>query len=470
MHETAHRGSRRWAALALVCVAQFVNVLSVTVVIVALPSIGRSLGLSDQGLQWVAGAYALFFGGFLLLCGRAADLYGRRLLFMLGLGLFTVSSFSCGLASSLPVLIGARAAQGLGAAMVLPAALSILTTIFEDGEERDRAIGIWTAMAAGGGAAGLILGGVVSEAWGWEWVFFLNVPVGLAGMALAPALLPESREIRASRRLDVLGALSVTTGLLLVIFAFTKIEESGFGPPTLGIIGLAIASISAFFAVETRVQDPLVPVRVLRSPTLTVSSLVAFALTATTSPAGVIGTLYLQNVLGYSATATGLTYAPLSVSVMVGSSLGAGLSGRIGVRLTMVGGLAAVSVGMLTFSRIGVEGNLPLLLAGNVASGLGLGCAAVASTAAGIAAVKEETRGLASGLLNAAAQIGTAVGIGALVAVAAARAGTVPGGAESAAALVAGYRLAFLVAVGVASLTALAALGLIPGTKADGNR
>jgi EmrB/QacA subfamily drug resistance transporter len=453
-------------ALALLCVAQFVNVLGVTVVIVALPSIGRSLGLSEVSLQWVAGAYALFFGGFLLLCGRAADLYGRRLFFVIGLGLFVVSSLICGLANSLPVLVAARAAQGLGAAMVVPAALSILTTIFREGEERDRAVGVWTAVAAGGGAAGFFLGGMVSEALGWEWVFFLNAPVGVLGMILAPALLPESRDTQASRRLDVLGALSITTGLLLLIYALTRAEESGFGSGTLGILGLAVASILAFFAVEATVADPLVPLRVLRSRTLTGSSSVAFALTATTSPAAVVGTLYLQNVLDYSPTATGLAYAPFSAAVVGGSFTGARLAGRIGPRTTMVCGLAAVASAMLASSGIGADAGVPYLLTGIVVSGWGLGCAAVASTAAGVSVVTEEKRGLAAGVLNAAAQIGTAVGIAALVAVAAARTGAIPGDAKSAAALVAGYRLAFLVAAGVAFAGALGALGLIRRAQA----
>jgi EmrB/QacA subfamily drug resistance transporter len=454
---------RRWAALGLLCVAEFMNVLGATVVIVALPSIGRSLGLSETGLQWVAGAYALFFGGFLLLCGRAADLYGRRLFFVLGLAVFAVGSLSCGLAGSLPVLVSARAAQGLGAAMLLPAALSILTTIFQEGPERERAVAVWTAVAAGGGAAGFFFGGVVSEALGWEWVFFMNVPVGALGIALAPALLPESRDTEASRRLDVTGALSITAGLLLLIYAFTTAEESGFGPGTLALLGLAASSILIFFVVEYRVADPLVPLRVLRSPLLTGSSLVAFVLTATTSPAAVIGTLYLQGALDYSPTSTGLFYAPFSLSVVAGSFVGARIAGRIGPRSAMVSGLAAVASAMLVSSGIGSAGGLPYLLTGIVVSGLGLGCAAVASTAAGVSAVAEDKRGLASGLLNAAAQIGTAVGIAALVAVAAARTGSI---GNSVAALVAGYRLAFLVAVVVAFLGAVAALGLIRNATA----
>ena len=459
--EGKEAGGRRWAALALLCVAQFVNVLGVTVVIVALPSIGRSLGLSEAGLQWVAGAYALFFGGFLLLCGRAADLYGRRLFFVLGLAVFVVGSLLCAFSGSLVVLVSARAAQGLGAAMVVPAALSMLTAIFPEGKERERAVGVWTAVAAGGGAAGFFLGGILSEALGWEWVFLLNVPVGALGIALAPVLLPESRDDgQASRKLDVLGALSITAGLLLLIYAFTKAEEHGFGPATFVILGLAAASILIFIALEARVADPLVPLGVLRSPTLTGSSLVSFVLTATTSPAGVIGTLYLQDALGYSPSIAGFAYAPFSIAVVAGSFIGAAVAGRIGAKITMVSGLVAVASAMLISCGIWAEGGLPYLLAGIVLSGLGLGCAAVASTAAGVSSVTEDKRGLASGLLNAAAQIGTALGIAALVAVAAARTEAVSGGL-GAVALVAGYRLAFLVALGVALAGALGALCLI---------
>lgn len=468
MPQRIETGVHSGTALALLCIAQFVNVLGVTVVIVALPAIGGSLGLAGADLQWVVSAYALFFGSFLLLCGRAADLYGRRLFFMVGLGVFVVASFICGVANDLSVLISARAVQGLGAAMVLPAALSLLSTIFPVGAQRDRAVGIWTAVAAGGGAAGFFLGGVVSEALGWQWVFFLNVPVGLIGMALAPKFLPESRDTEAPHRLDVGGAACITVGLFLLVYGFTRAEEAGFSPRTLGILGLAVGATLAFFAVEARVANPLMPLRVWRRGSLTGSCLVSFALTATTGSAAVIGTLYLQNVLGYSPTATGLAYAPFSLAVVIGSLVGARFVSRIGLRSTMVVGLVLVSLAMVVSAGIGAEDGLSYLLAGIVLSGLGLGGAAVASTTAGVSAVAENERGLASGLLNAAAQIGTAIGIAALGSVAAARTGAIAG--ESAAASVAGYRLAFMVAAGVAIVGALAALVLIRGTEAHDNR
>jgi EmrB/QacA subfamily drug resistance transporter len=459
---------RQWWALSLLCVAQFVNVLGVTVVIVALPSIGRSLELSEAGLQWVAGAYALFFGGFLLLCGRAADFYGRRLFFVLGLGVFVAASLVCGIASSPLVLVSARAAQGLGAAMVVPAALSIVTNIFPEGRERERAVAVWTAVAAGGGAAGFFLGGVVAEALGWEWVFFMNVPVGVVAMGLAPLLLPRSRAAQTSRKLDVLGAVAVTGGLLLLIYSFTKAEQDGFDFSLLGVFALSAISFLVFFVVEMRTRDPLVPPTALRSPTLTGSGLVAFVLTATTSSAAVIGTLYLQDTLGYSPTATGLAYAPGSLSVVVGSFAGPRLIRRIGAGSAMAVGLAVVASAMLISSGIGARGGLPYLMTGIIVSGLGLGCAAVASTAAGTSAVAEGERGLASGLLNAAAQIGTALGIAALVAVAAARTRALRAGAGLVVASVGGYRLAFVVAAVMAVVGAVVAWRLTRVTDSAG--
>ena len=454
-------------ALALLCVAQFVNVLGVTVVIIALPAIGKSLGLTGANLQWVVSAYALFFGSFLLLCGRAADLYGRRLFFMVGLGVFVVASLVCGVTNALPILVAARAVQGIGAAMVLPAALSILTVIFPEGAQRDRAVGVWTAVAAGGGAAGFFLGGVISEALGWQWVFFLNVPVGLLGIILAPKLLPESRDAQASRQLDVLGAGCITVGLLLLIYGFTRAEDVGFGFSTFRLLGLAIGMILAFLVVEARVKNPLMPLGVWRSGRLTGSSLVSFALTATTSAAAVIGTLYLQNILGYSPTATGLAYAPFSIAVVIGSLFGSGLAARVGPKWTMTAGLTVVALAMLVSSLIGTTSGFSYLMTGIVLSGLGLGCAAVASTAAGVSAVTENERGLASGLLNAAAQLGTALGIAVLGTVAAARTNMVAGAGDSGVAVVMGYQLAFLVAAGIAVVGTFIAFRLIHGAKAQ---
>jgi MFS family permease len=256
------RVERKGAALVLLCVAQFVDVLDVNAVIVALHSIGQDLGFSQAGLQWVVSAYVLFFAGFLLLAGRVADLWGRRRTFVVGLAVFTAASLCCGLSVSKEMLVVSRAFQGLGAATTAPAALSIITTIFAEGRERDRAVAAWTAVAAGGGAAGLLLGGFITDVLGWQWIFFVNVPVGAAGIALSQVLLPESRDPAASRRLDLLGAGTVTSGLVLLVLALTRTEEAGFGSPiTLATLGFAAALFGAFVFVERRAADPLVPLR-----------------------------------------------------------------------------------------------------------------------------------------------------------------------------------------------------------------
>ena len=454
------RVERKDAALILLCVAQFVDVLDVNAVIVALHSIGQDLGFSQAGLQWVVSAYVLFFAGFLLLAGRVADLWGRRRTFVVGLAVFTAASLCCGLSVSKEMMVVSRAFQGLGAATTAPAALSIITTIFAEGRERDRAVAAWTAVAAGGGAAGLLLGGFITDVLGWQWIFFVNVPVGAAGIALSQVLLPESRDPAASRRLDLLGAGTVTSGLVLLVLALTRTEEAGFGSPiTLATLGFAAALFGAFVFVERRAADPLVPLRLFRLRGLVGAALVAFAITAATAPVGVLVTLYLQNTLGYPASFAGLAGLPFSLCVIAGSMLGGRISERISGRVTMSLGLAVVAASALVTAGITAEGGVAYVLAGAALSGLGLGCASVASTARGTSAVEEGKRGLASGFMNTSAQVGTALGLAALLTLAATRTAALYDGAESAAeALVAGYRLAFLVAAGVASLGVVAAL------------
>jgi EmrB/QacA subfamily drug resistance transporter len=454
------RVERKGAALVLLCVAQFVDVLDVNAVIVALHSIGQDFGFSRAGLQWVVSAYVLFFAGFLLLSGRVADLWGRRRTFVAGLAVFTAASLCCGLSVSPGMLVVSRAIQGLGAATTAPAALSIITTIFAEGRERDRGVAAWTAVAAGGGAAGLLLGGLITDVLGWEWIFFVNVPVGVAGISLSHVLLPESRDPAASRRLDLLGAGTVTSGLVLLVLGLTRTEAAGLGSPTtLATLGFAAAFIGAFVFVERRAADPLVPLRLFRLRGLVGAALVAFALTAATAPVGVLVTLYLQNTLGYSASLAGLAGLPFSLCVIAGSMLGGRISERIGGRVTMSLGLAVVAASTLVSSGITAEGGVAYVLAGAALSGLGLGFASVASTACGTSAVEEGKRGLASGFMNTSAQVGTALGLAALLTLAASHTAALFDGAESSAeALVAGYRLAFLAAAGVASLGVFAAL------------
>ncbi|HEX8862271.1 MAG TPA: MFS transporter [Actinomycetes bacterium] len=456
-------GRRGAATLALLCVAQFVDVLGVTIVVVALPSIQRELGFSPAGLQWVVSTYALLFGGFLMLSGRAADLYGRRRLFMTGLALFGLASLACGLARSPAWLVVARAAQGLGAALVVPAALSILTTTFSAAGVRNRALGIWTAAAAGGGAAGFVLGGVLTQGLGWRWVFLVNLPVIALGLVVAPALIRESRDPAASARLDVLGAVTVTGGLIALIYGLTHAEDAGFASVvTIAAVAVAVILLAAFPLVERRVAEPLAPPAVFRSPELVGSNLVAFTLTAVTSSAGLLATLYLQQVLDYSPSATGLALLPFSLAVIVGSFAGGWLVGRIAARNTMLAGLVAVAAAMLLVTAISAGGGVVWLVAGVSLAGAGLGCASVAATATGTAAVSADRQGLASGLLNTAAQIGTAIGIAALATLAAARTRALAGTAgPSAAQLVAGFRLAFLVAAALSLAGCLAAVLLV---------
>ena len=461
--EAEREGSRRWWVLALLCVAQFVNVLDVNAVIVALPSIGRELGFMRGDLQWVITAYVLFFGGFLLLAGRLADLFGRRRMSVAGLAIFTLSSLGCGLAGSPGVLLLARATQGLGAAIVAPAALAIISTTFREGPERNLAMGVWTAVAAGGGAAGLVLGGLITDWLGWEWIFFINVPFGIAGIALSFALLEGDRGQEGSRRLDLLGATTVTAGLVFLVYGLTRAEEAGFGSPlTLGPLALAMVLIVTFVLVEREVADPLVPPGLFRTRDLTGSAFVAFANTATTSPVGVLAVIYLQEVLDYSPTFAGLAGLPLSLSVIAGSFLGSRLTGRLGSRLTMTWGLLGICVATLVIAGISAESGLWYVLSGATLSGLALGCSAVASTTRGTSAVKEEERGLASGLLNSSAQVGTAVGLAVLFTIAAAHSDALTGGGEpTVRALVEGYRLAFFVGAGIAAAGALAALSVV---------
>lgn len=461
------KGDWRWWALGLLCAAQFVDVLDINAVVVALPSVGRDLGFSGSGLQWVVTAYVLFFGGFLLLAGRLADLLGRRRMFVAGLGLFTGASLLCGLAWSPLALVVFRALQGLGAALLAPAALAIISTVFAAGRERNFAMGVWTAVAAGGGAAGLVLGGLLTDALGWRWIFFVNVPVGVAGVALSFVLLGADAGRGARRRLDLPGATTVTGGLVLLVYGLTHAEEAGLrSPATLGTLAVALALLAAFLRIERAAADPLVPLRVFRVRDLSGSALVAFANTATTASVGILAVIYLQQILSYSPTAAGLLGLPFSVSVIVGSFAGSRITGLAGAKTAMAIGLLGIAAANLLLAfGISADGGLAYVLAQAALSGLFLGISAVASTGLGVSALAEGERGLASGLLNSAAQVGTALGIAALFTLAAARTEVLAGGAPSAEALVEGYRWAFFAATGMAVLGAVAALALIRDTN-----
>lgn len=406
---------RAWLALALLCVAQFMVALDVQIVAIALPAIQRDLNVSQANLQWVVSAYVLTFGGFLLLAGRLADLFGRRRVFMLGFGLFTLASLGCGLARTELLLNLARAAQGLGAAFIAPAALSLLTTTFSEGPRRNYALGVWGTAAPLGGAAGFLLGGVLTDGPGWPWVFLVNVPIGLLTLAVAPALLAESREENATRRVDLGGAVAGTSGLVLLVYGLTQAEGAGFSAPrTLGLLGLALALLCLFYIIETKVKNPLVPFAIFRRRNLTGANLIYLVLTAVNGPILFLLTLYLQGPLGYTSLEAGLAFLPASLVLAAAAPFGAWLTGRAGYRLTMAAGTFALGIAALLFARISVGGSyLTDLLPGLVLLGVGLNVASVAATVAGTARTSASQQGLASGLLNTSAQVGTALGLAA---------------------------------------------------------
>ena len=437
----------RLPLLVLLCSAQFVDVLDVNAVIVALPVIGRDLGLSGGDLQWIVTAYVLVFAGCLLLAGRVADKIGRRRVFAAGLGLFTAASLGCGLAPSPVALVLARAAQGLGAAMTAPAALALIVDAFPSGPLRKRAIAVWTGVAAAGGSTGLVLGGVIAGGLGWRWVFLVNVPVGLAALALTPRLVEESRAADRGGGVDLAGALAASSGLGLLVFALAQAEDSGLLAPVplLALVGAA-AMLGVFAIRETRSTDPLVPPALLRSRSLVVALLAAALLTATTGGGGILATLQLQGALGLGPTSAGLILLPLSTAVVAGSITAA----RIGLttRAVIAGGFALVMAGAAVAALgLSANGGIGVIVGWGVLSGLGLGAASVAATTLGTSAVDQGDRGAASAMLNTAAQVGTAIGVAALVLVAGAATGA------------AGYGLGFAGAAVLASFGL--ALGLV---------
>jgi MFS family permease len=465
------RRDRGWPVLALLCTAQFVLVLDVTIVAVALPSLRERLGFSATGLQWVISAYVLAFAGFLLVGGRAADLWGRRRLFMIGLATFTGASAWCGLAGASWELVAARAVQGAGAAVVTPAALSLLTTTFTEDAWRERALGVWTAAAAGGGATGFLLGGVLTQALGWRAVFLVNVPVGLLGLLLSPVLLAEGR-ITSAARLDLAGAVTLASAMSSLVYSLTQVDRAGPGSAGTWLpLAAAVLLGGAFVARERRAAQPLVPLDTLRHRGLAGASLVAMLLTGVTTPGALFSVLFVQDVLGYPPTLAGVTAAPISLAVVAGSLTGSRVvgAGRLGTDRAMAAGLLGVALGAAGLATMGASGGLPAsMVAGFVLSGLGLGVASVASTAKGTAAVPAAQQGLASGVLNTAAQVGTALGLAVLVTVASARTGALtPAGAPTAAAVVDGYRWAILAGLAV---TVAAAGVLAAGAKGAAGR
>jgi EmrB/QacA subfamily drug resistance transporter len=407
---------KRWLALVLVCSAQFVVVLDASIVNVALPTIGKALDFDQANLPWVVNAYVLTFGGFLLLGGRTADLLGRRRVFMAGLMLVGVASLAAGFAATEGQLIAARAAQGLGAAIISPAALSIVTTTFRDGAERNRALGVWGAVAGSGGAAGVLLGGILTDGLGWEWVLWVNVPVSLIAFALAPRLIAESRAESETRVFDVAGAVTVTSALSILVYALVDANDAGWGSAqTIGLLALSALLMAAFVAIELRARKPLVPFSIFRIRTLTGANVVGLLVGASLISMFFFISLYMQQVLGYSAIHAGLSYLPLALVIMASAGIASQLVTKLGYKPVLAAGLLFIVAGLLWFSRVSVGGSfLADILGPSLLAAAGLGFAFVTTTIAAVSGVEESEAGLASGLINTSQQIGGALGLAVL--------------------------------------------------------
>src|SRR4051812_9828615 len=458
----------RWLALVLLAAAQFVVVLDASIVNVALPSIGQALHFSQDDLSWVVNAYTLTFGGFLLLGGRMADLIGRRRMFIAGLVLFSGASLAGGLAQSDVWLIAARAVQGLGAALLSPAALSLVTTLFQEGPDRNKAMGVWGAVAGSGGAAGVLLGGMLTEWAGWEWVLFVNVPIGLAAALLSPRLLPESRT-EGPRHFDIAGAVTVTLGLSLLVYSLVNANSAGWASlETLALLGVAFALIAGFVYIERRTRAPLVPfpgifrLRSIRGINIT-ALLIAMALFSMFF----FISLYMQQVLGFSPLETGVAYLPLAGGIIVSAGLAAQLVTRFGVKPVLVAGLVLTAVGLIWFSPISVGGSyVGDVLFPSIISAFGLGFAFVPMTVAAVAGVEPHEAGLASGLINTSQQVGGALGLAILAAIADSRRDSlVQAGSSLPSALTEGFQTALMVGAGFAVVGAVLAFLFVGGRE-----
>ena len=450
-----------WVVLVLICVAQFMVILDATIVNVALPSIQKDLGLSEANLQWIISSYTLFFGGFLLLGGRAGDLLGRKRVFLVGLVIFTVASLLNGLSSSAGMLIGFRALQGLGAALISPAALSIISTTFAEGRERARALGVWAAIAIGGSAVGLVLGGFLTQTFSWPWIFFVNVPVGIAGFFFSLRLVPESKDEHAHRSYDVGGAVTVTGGLMALVYAIVRAETHGWGSGlTIAFFVLAGLLLASFVVIELLSAEPLVRLSIFRVRSLLTANVVMFLVASGLFAMFFFNTLYIQKVLGYGPLEAGVAFLPFTAGIMISAGLASNFATRIGVRPIAAGGMALTIVGMLLLTQLPVNGSyatdvLPSLLL----TSLGMGAVFMPLTLIATTGLEDEDQGLASGLFNTSQQIGGALGLAILSTLAASRTADL-GGSTDPQALVAGFHWAFaggaiFVAAALVALVAL---------------
>ncbi len=454
------------AVLAIVAVAQFMVILDASVVNVALPTIKRDVGFSEQSLSWILNAYTLMFGGFLLLGGRLADRLGRRRLFMAGIGLFSAASLICGISQSEGMLLVARGAQGLGGAMVSPAALSIILTTFAEGPERNRALAVWGAIAGAGGAIGLLLGGAIVQALGWRWVFFINVPIGAAVLALAPRIVPESRSESARRGgYDIEGALTITLGTMALVFTLIKADSWGWtSGRTLAGLVLAAVLIVAFVFIERRHEDPLVPLRIFSNRSLAASDATMLVVAAALFGMFFFCTLYLQQVLGYSALKTGVAYLPLSLTLIGASGLASRFVDRFTPKPVLVTGLLITTVGFALLMRVAGHGDYAShVLPAMIVIGSGLGLSFVPITIAATNGVAAGDSGLASGLLNTTQQVGGSLGLAILTSVSTSRVtSALHGGSSLTIALTHGFKAAFTVAGLLCAVGVVVALVLLP--------
>ena len=459
----------RWLVLVLVCVAQFMVVLDATIVNVALPSIQHGLHFTPTSLQWVVNAYTLVFGGFLLLGGRAADLLGRQRLFVAGVTLFTVASLLNGVAPNAGTLVGGRVLQGLGAALVSPAALSIVMTTFAEGKERTQALGIWSAIAAGGGAVGLVLGGLLTDTLSWRWVFFINLPIGIAAIAAAIRYIPESRAEKRPDTADVGGAVSVTAGLLLLVFAIVKTQDYGWlSGRTIGLAAVAVALLVAFVVIELRSKAPLIRLGIFRTRSLTSSNLSMLFVMSGLFGMFFFASIYVQEILHYSPLKAGVAFVPITGGIVIGAGLAQQAIVRFGVRSVSVFGMAMATAGLVLLGMIPTHGTyMADLFPGLMLMSIGMGLTFVPVTLIATTNIDSDDAGLASGIFNTAQQVGGAIGLAALSTLAASRTSHVLGGTASpssdrhAAALVDGFQAAFYAGAGLMAVAAVLVAVLI---------
>src|SRR6185503_5877227 len=452
----AKNATNPWVVLVLICFAQFMVILDATIVNVALPSIQKDLNLTEGSLQWIVNAYTLVFGGFLLLGGRAGDLLGRKRLFLIGLVIFTGASLFDGLANSEGVLIAARSLQGLGAALISPAALSIIATTFKEGSERAKALGVWAAIAIGGSAVGLVLGGVLTQYFSWPWIFFVNVPVGIVTFVLSSRLIPESRDEQVERNYDIAGAVTVTGGLMALVYAIVDAQQAGWGSAkTLAFFGLAATLLVAFVVIELRTKAPLVRLSIFRIRSLLTANIAMFLAMSVMFAMFFFNTLYIQRVLGYGPLKAGIAFLPFSAGIMVSAGIASQFAPRLGVRPVAAAGFILSTVGLILLTQLPVHGSyLTNVLPSILLSSLGMGAVFMPLTLIATTGLEDADQGLASGLFNTSQQIGGALGLAILSTLATSK---TPSVGSPTANLVTGFHWAF----GAGAVAMVVALGVM---------